>query len=356
MIKIITRRTNDLSYFTNDQALELEGIRDGAPGWWLRGDGDLENPQVLKDVLQTSQRSHIYGYDIIVAAPRTSSLLIAVDEEQAPGVIAAHRESVRAAFSYFEERALVTRVRRGGDDYDVAATWQSVASFTHGINRHGEPHLHDHLIVGARPNGTYLVLDSMALRAHSIAADAVYRASLRFEIAERTTWQPWRSYQGIEHVCGLDEGFRELWGGRHQDRGEKLQPTRNEIVTKWSNDLERLQRLGNVIAPPRRTVLNEHAFQSAFEGMHGVTRRDVVAAWANAAESGQSYNSLRRAVEHFYGAGDERGIREEVQSVAEVRMIAEVSRRGARPLEMEQMERWHQRDRSRSVAEVGLSR
>ena len=47
MIKIITRRTNDLSYFTNDQALELEGIRDGAPGWWLRGDGDLENPHCL---------------------------------------------------------------------------------------------------------------------------------------------------------------------------------------------------------------------------------------------------------------------------------------------------------------------
>ena len=43
MIRVLSRRSNDVSYFTDDRALEIEGLRDGGPGWWLRGAGDASS-------------------------------------------------------------------------------------------------------------------------------------------------------------------------------------------------------------------------------------------------------------------------------------------------------------------------
>jgi len=68
MIRVLSRRSNDVSYFTDDRALEIEGLRDGEPGWWLRGAGDSGDPRCVAEVLRTSQRSSILGYDIVVAA------------------------------------------------------------------------------------------------------------------------------------------------------------------------------------------------------------------------------------------------------------------------------------------------
>jgi|GEM_PF-212036 len=355
MLKVFSRKSNDLSYFTDDQALELEGLR-STPGWWLRGSGDLTSPQTLREVLRSSERASVVGYDIVVAAPRTTSLLVALDEGQAPGVIAAHRRSVEAAVHYLEEHAVTVRDRRGGDDRDVAARWESIASFTHGINRHGEPHLHDHVIVGSRPEGVSGVLDSRALFAHLGAADAVYRASLRYEVGQRTTWQPWRDFRGVEHVRSLDEGYRTLWGGGFEERGEKLQPTREQVVAWWHRDLERFEPQGEKQCPALGNELNEHTFQAAFEGRYSTTRRDVVTAWADAAVSGQRYENLRATLNYFYGPGDERGIYEEARSIVDVRMVRDVARRGPRPLLPEHVGDWIQRERSRSLERSSTER
>jgi len=195
MIRVLSRRSNDVSYFTDDRALEIEGLRDGEPGWWLRGAGDSGDPRCVAEVLRTSQRSSILGYDIVVAAPRPTSILLAIDAEHGSGVVAAHRTSVGAAIDYLEEHALVVRDRRGGEDRDQAGRWTGIVGFTHGVNRHGEPHLHDHVLVGALPEGSRSVLDSRGLFAHLEAADALYRTSLRHELKERTSWSAWRSFE-----------------------------------------------------------------------------------------------------------------------------------------------------------------
>ncbi len=287
MFRILVRRSNDVTYFTNDRALEIDGLRRGGPGWWLRGDGDARDAGDVASVLGTTERSSVQGYDIVVAAPRPISILLALDPEHAPGVVDAHRDSVRAAVDYLEEHALVVRNRQGGDDRDENGRWRSIVSFTHGVNRHGEPHLHDHVLVGARPDGARSVLDSRGLYAHLRAADALYRASLRHELAQSTPWSAWRSFEGIEHVVGLDEGYRALWGGHHAQRGEKLQWDRDETVSAWRHDRERFVAQGELEAPSRRRTLDEHRFAGALEGRPGVARRHVVEAWANAARFGQ---------------------------------------------------------------------
>lgn len=352
------RRSHDVTYFTQDPALELEGLRRGDPGWWLRGDGDTHDPHEVSRVLQTSERATVVGYDLIVAAPRPISTLLAIDPEHGDGVVAAHRASVRAAVEYLEERAVVVRDRRHGDDRDVAASWERVVAFTHGINRHGEPHLHDHVLVGARPQGQRNVLDSRALYAHTFAADALYRTSLRHELAVRTPWSAWRSFEGVERVVGLDEGYRALWSGHHRERGEKLSWSREYAVESWSKDLARFESLGVVPAPDREhRVLDEHRFAGALEGRGDVARRHLVVAWADAAPFGQEPHDLTRQLDESYpGLGTRGGVYEPTLPVREARMITLIRQHGPRPLEQGQFDQWRERSLMVGRARSGRSR
>lgn len=347
MIRILVRRSADVRYFTDDRALEIDGLRDGEPGWWLRGVGDARDARSVGQVLRTSERSSVLGYDIVVAAPRPTSILLAIDADHAPGVVAAHRTSVGAAINYLEEHALVVRDRRDGEDRDAAGRWTGIVGFTHGVNRHGEPHLHDHVLVGALPDRSRTVLDSRGLFAHLVAADALYRASLRYELAERTPWSAWRSFEGVEHVAGLDEGYRALWGGHHADRGEKLHWRRADAVERWRDDRTRFEPLGAIEPPSRqRMTLDEHSFAGALEGRSGVARRHVIAAWSNATRFGQRADAVAGAVDSLYPTlAGARGVHEPSISVREARMIARIRERGARPLETTDLERWRQRSR-----------
>ena len=354
---MFVRRSNDVRYFTDDAAREIEGLRGGGPGWWLRGGGDPRDPRDVADVLVTTDRSAVHGYDLVVAAPRPISILLAIDAEHGAGVVAAHRQSVAAAVDYLEEHSIVVRDRRNGADRDESGRWRAVVSFTHGINRHGEPHLHDHVLVGARPDGARVVLDSRALFAHSSAADAVYRASLRHELSERTPWSVWRSFEGVEHVVDLDEGYRALWGGHHPQRGEKLHWGRDDSLRHWSRDLERFEPLGVVDAPLRRATLDEHAFAGALEGRTDVARRHVVEAWANAATFGQDPAQLTRSLGALYPALEgSRGVRETTIPVRDARMTLDVREHGPRPLDLRALDLWRQRSRELPRSRDGRSR
>jgi hypothetical protein len=298
------------------------------------------------------------GYDLIVAAPRPISILLAIDPSRGAGVIGAHRASVRAAIDYFEDRALVVRDRRHGEDREESATWEGIVAFTHGVNRHGEPHLHDHVLVGARPEGHSNVLDSRALFAHARAADALYRASLRHELASRTSWAAWRSFEGIERVVGLDEGYRALWSGHHRDRGEKLSWTRDETVRSWSGDLTRFESLGVVPVTRReRNVLDEHRFAGALEGRDDVARRHLITAWADAAPFGQDARDLTRQVDEIYpGLRSRGGVYEPTIPVRDARMIGVVRDHGPRPLGRGQFAEWRERSIENSRSRGGRSR
>lgn len=358
MLRLMARRTNDVTYFTNDAAHELDGLRRGGPGWWLRGEGDTRDPSDVARVLTTSERSHVCGYDLIVAAPRPFSALLAVDPFHARGLVDAHRASVRAAVDYLEDRAVGVREQRQGEVSDRAARWESIVAFTHGVNRHGEPHLHDHVLVGARPTGERNVLDARALYAHSMAADALYRASLRHELATRTPWSAWRSFEGVERVVDLDEGYRALWPGHHRERGEKLSWSRDDTLRAWGSDLGRFEPLGAVDAPPRgRAVLDEHRFSGAFEGRYDVARRHVVAAWADAATFGQDPRDLLHQIDVMYPRARERaGVYEPTMSVRDARSLAVVSEHGPRPLESTQFQLWRERSLDTSRVRDGRSR
>ncbi|NNN10016.1 MAG: relaxase domain-containing protein [Acidimicrobiaceae bacterium] len=358
MLRILVRRSRDVSYLTDDPALELEGVREGPAQWWWRSAVDATRNDEVQQVLQTSERSAVVGYDLIVAAPRPVSILVALDLEHAPAVLKAHRRAVSDALEYLEQRAVVVRERRDHDDRDVPGRWANVVGFTHGVNRHGEPHVHDHVLVGARPDGARGVLDSRALFAHVATADALYRSSLRAGVSSATPYALWRSFEGVEHVAGLDEGYRVLWGGHFADRGVKQHWSRREALATWHDDLSRFEVHGTMASPVRDPgLLDEHTFTAAFEGRPGVARRHLVQAWANAATWGSSARDVTESVDELYpDMSAARGVREEMLSVHEARMIAETRVRGARPLRPREIESWRQRSREISREAGGRSR
>lgn len=358
MLRVVVRRSRDVTYLSDDRAGELDGVREGPAAWWLRGAGDLDRPGDVARVLSTSARSSIVGYDLIVAAPRSLSTLVALAPEHARAIVSAHRRAVAGALDYLEQRAVVVRDRRGGGDRDESGRWSHVVAFTHGVNRHGEPHVHDHVLVGARPVGVENVLDSRALFAHTRAADALYRSTLRAGVAAATPFAPWRSFEGVEHVVGLDEGYRVLWGGHHAERGVKRHWTREAVRAAWAQDLTRFELHGARGVPDRSADrLDEHAFASALEGRDVVGRRHVVEAWADAATFGRVAASVTASVDLWYPTlRESRGVREATISVRDARMIALTRERGPRPLDVGDVAQWRQRSLTRSRAGVERSR
>jgi len=350
MIRIVARHSLDASYYVADRSLELDGVRHGPPGHWIRGSGPIDG-SVLERSWRTSPRATIVGYDLIVAAPRTVSILLALggtDEQRQ--VVADHRESVRAAMGYLEDRALVVKSKMMGEGIEQRGRWSSIVSFTHGVNRIGEPHLHDHVLVGALPHHRSRVLSRQALSAHLLAADAIYRAEFRFRINEYGARRAWRTLGGVDIVHGVDEGHRALWPGDRAWGAQKESWTRGAILEKWSTDLLRFERIQMREPPTRTASMDEQIFGAHFEGAISVARRDLVAASANASSSGLLRSSIEAFVDtHYPALIADRGLTERRIGVAEARQSALVKARGPRPLEVEDVARWRQRERPRSI-------
>ncbi len=95
MIRVLSRRSNDVSYFTDDRALEIDGLRDGGPGWWLRGSGDAQR-SARRGPACCEPRNDRRSSATTSWSPRHGRRRSCspIDAEHGAGVVAAHRASV----------------------------------------------------------------------------------------------------------------------------------------------------------------------------------------------------------------------------------------------------------------------
>ena len=169
--------------------------------------------------------------------------------------------------------------------------------------------------------------DSRSLFAHLPAADALYRSTLRFEVNQHTSRTAWRSFAGVEGVTGLDEGYRAIWGGHADERGEKPKWTREEVVARWRQDQRRFEPIGVTREPPHRSF-DAHQFAAAFEGATRITRRDLVRAFADASTFGAEAAVVGAAIDELHPhLRTARGLDERPVRLAEARRLtAEIAR------------------------------
>ena len=260
MIRLIPRHRPDPGYFTRDDALELEGLRDGPAGWFVGGDGRRPSDVDMRELWQPSARSATVGVDLIIAAPRMVSIILAVgDTSQARAVVAAHRAAVAQTLDVIQLFSWRDRFTSGDVAIDQQRPLGPVPSFTHGVNRVGEPHLHDHVLLGVRRSENGRTVRWGELVGDLPALDRIYKSALRAGVAERGGPAIWRGFVGDEHVVGLDEGWRAMWPGHH-DRGEaKKIWTREAIVERWEQTRDRFEHPVGELAPPRGHFDVHHA-------------------------------------------------------------------------------------------------
>jgi conjugative relaxase-like TrwC/TraI family protein len=140
------------------------------------------------------ERSTVAGFDLTFSAPKSVSVLFAIDDELvATALLASHERAVRTALAYLEREACWTRRGRDGVER-LAGEGFVAASYRHRMSRAGDPQLHTHVVVAnmTSADGRHTALDARALYEHKSAAGAVYRAVLRTEVRERLTWLSWR--------------------------------------------------------------------------------------------------------------------------------------------------------------------
>ena len=129
------------------------------------------------------------GFDLTFSAPKSVSVVFALaGEDVARHVVAAHRESVRGALAYVEAHGLSAQRGSGEERHVVPTTGLVAASFTHGVNRNLDPHLHTHVVMANMVHGAdsrWSACDHRGLSAHRGATSAIYEAHLRGELTAR---------------------------------------------------------------------------------------------------------------------------------------------------------------------------
>lgn len=126
------------------------------------------------------KQGHRPGWDLTFSAPKAVSVLWSQLPEQERTLIQeAHFMSVRTALEFLEEKAILTRRGKGGQNLEKAKAL--IATFEHGTSRAQDPQLHTHALlmnICQREDGTWGSVSALSVFQAKMAAGALYRAHL----------------------------------------------------------------------------------------------------------------------------------------------------------------------------------
>ena len=400
--------TTGVDYYLSDLAHELplpqRGEEGGRAAWsgraaerlGLRGAIDetqlraaLDGRHPASGHRLRSERATVLGFDLTFSAPKSVSVVFALGgEEVARHVVAAHREGVQGALRYVESHAL-SASRGSGEQREIVPTTGLVgASFTHGVNRNLDPHLHTHVVMANMVHGLdgrWSACDHRGLSAHRAAASAVYDAHLRAQLSVRLGIR-WVEAPGLRaEVRGVSplllgefssraaairrhmaeqgahsaRGARVAWAATRPDKRPGVDF--GELSSQWERRARSFgsprAEMAAVLAPRLRRaparVVHEHRFGAVLSRAPdgAARRRDVVAAFATAAIDGADEHGLEQLTQLWTPALSDRaqvGVAEDRRTLRSVvpggHLLATL---GPRPLNPVAHEVW--RDAARVI-------
>ncbi len=307
------------------------------------------------------------AYDLTFAAPKSASVLFALGTRAtAAAVRDAHEAAVEGAMDYVAAHAAAVR-RTTTDRRELCGVDGLVAaSFTHGVSRALDPHLHSHVVVANvahGDDGRWRAVDGRGLYAHARAAGALYDAALRYGITARVGlgWIPATRRgpgsspaQGFE-LEGMDPVLLGALSGRRSEilaharthsrrarspgagpasdipsprartvawaatrEAKGVLPSSAELRSRWESVAEDAGWLPGLLRDEwdrralephgeREHAVDEHSLAGAVyeRSGRGVARREFVAAWAGALVGGATADDVGRCVDLVaeWGAG-----------------------------------------------------
>ena len=329
MLRITSVREPTGRYLLDDPAREVADLFGGVmPGHWLgsaathqglAGEVTREDLRLVlsgrrpSGTIEPSGRHQVLAHDVIFAAPKPVSVLLATpDDVVAREAVIAHNEAVVAGLGYLEARAAgVVRQRSDGMRSWLHVDGTVAARFTHGASRSGDPHLHSHVLLANRArgeDGRFGALDTVALRAHGRAADAVYLTVLRAELASRLKLTFLRGHDGAPRIEGISDAECVALSGRSEEvrRGEVERPPkviqgRAEALERWAERRGRLMALDDQPRFSRSAQhLDEHRAAAELHEQP-VTARVLVASVATAATAGMKVDAIAELLGRIEG-------------------------------------------------------
>jgi conjugative relaxase-like TrwC/TraI family protein len=114
------------------------------------------------------------------SAPKAVSVLWSqLQDEERALIQDAHFEAVKTALGFLEDKAVLTRRGKGGQNLEKAKAL--IATFEHGTSRAQDPQLHTHALlmnICQREDGTWGSVSALSVFQAKMAAGALYRAHL----------------------------------------------------------------------------------------------------------------------------------------------------------------------------------
>jgi len=179
-------------------------------------------------LLERVATDHTPGWDFTLSAPKSVSLAWALaDEPLRAALVEAHREAVKAAFSFLEDEGGRARRGFGGRDGHVSAGL-AIACFVHPASRELDPQLHTHGIVCnvvEGSDGRWTALDSRMIYLHRRAAASIYRAELRERVAELGGKWLTPDRRGLSELEGFDREVLRSFSQRRNAIEAELERT-----------------------------------------------------------------------------------------------------------------------------------
>ncbi len=188
--------------------LGLSGVvKDEALTRLLEGFHPTEDRSLIQQQ-QYKDRTHQPGWDLTFSASKSVSVLWSQADEATKNTLqAAHFAAVKAALNYLEEEIAVTRKGKGGVDKEPARL--IVATFEHHTSRAQDPQLHTHALVlnaCTDANGKTGTLESKGLYQAKMAAGAIYRAELAFQLEQQLRLTAERK-ESVFEIAGVSESL-----------------------------------------------------------------------------------------------------------------------------------------------------
>ncbi len=233
----------------------------------------------------------VTGYDLTFSAPKSVSTLWAVGGPHiATEIAAAHQAAVRAALTFLDDRAAISR--KGTDGVTpIRTAGFAAAIFDHRSSRAGDPQLHSHALVVNKlrcADGGWRSIDGHEIYHHKKAAGALYQAALRAELTRRlgVVFEPANPH-GQAEVAGVPAALMTTWSKRAQQVQADAAPTLAAYQAELGRQLTAAERAAVVKTSVLKTrPAKQHEQQGALQQR-----------WrAEAARDGWSPDRLLRAV------------------------------------------------------------
>ena len=160
---------------------------------------------------------HKPGWDFTFSAPKSVSVMALIGGDER--LMAAHKEAVKTALGYVEDKLVGARNTADGVAQFVRTENLAAATFTHTTSRALDPQLHTHSVIlnaTLRNDGLWRSIESRKMYDPNVAAGQVYRSELAMKAHELGyTVEPAKN--GTFELKEVSQELRDLYSKRRKD-------------------------------------------------------------------------------------------------------------------------------------------